>query len=279
MAATKYTKTSTERILPITCYQLSRQDQVRVIFGLRRGCSKTLNVHKSPHWKNLTCQIAGGYCLQQTSSPNLEAKEDNKTTVTFREKKTLSRAALGRRTERDDFRFLHRRQQVVVMVTAGCGHGDSRLWSWWSRWQQVVVIVVMVTAGCGHGDSRLWSWWSWWQQVVVMVVMATAGCGHGDSRLWSWWSWRQQVVVMRLRTSHNRLNAHMFKKMKLAASPTCNCGLEDQTAEHILQRCPLLRTARTNVWPAAVQVYTPLYGSKEELEKTAAFILQAGLSV
>ena len=49
-------------------------------------------------------------------------------------------------------------------------------------------------------------------------------------------------------------------KMKLAPSPTCNCGLEDQTAEHILQRCPLPQTARTNVWPAAVQLHTTLYG-------------------
>ena len=46
--------------------------------------------------------------------------------------------------------------------------------------------MVMVTAGCGHGDSRLLSWLSWWQQVVVMVVMVAVGCGHGDSRLWSW---------------------------------------------------------------------------------------------
>ena len=48
---------------------------------------------------------------------------------------------------------------------------------------------------------------------------------------------------------------------------------------HILQRCPLLRTARTNVWPTAVQLHTKLYGSKEELEKTATVILQTGLSV
>ena len=75
--------------------------------------------------------------------------------------------------------------------------------------------------------------------------MVTAGCGHGGSRLWSWWSWWQQVVVMRLRTSNNRLNAHMFKKMKLAASPTCNCGLEDQKAEHILQRCPRRQQEQT----------------------------------
>ena len=79
--------------------------------------------------------------------------------------------------------------------------------------------------------------------------------------------------VMRLRKGHNQLNAHMFKKMKLAP-PICNCGLEDQTAEHKLQRCPLLRTARTSVWPAAVQLHTNLYGRKEEVEKTATFILQ-----
>ena len=44
----------------------------------------------------------------------------------------------GQGTERNDFHFLDRWQQVVVMVAAGCGHG-------------------------GHGDSRLWSWLSWWQ--------------------------------------------------------------------------------------------------------------------
>ena len=46
---------------------------------------------------------------------------------------------------------------------------------------------------------------------------------------------------------------------KLAPSPICNCGLEDQTTEHILQRCPLLQTARTNVWPTAVQLHTKLW--------------------
>ena len=96
-------------------------------------------------------------------------------------------------------------------------------------------MVVMVVAGYGHGGhggSRLWSWR---QQVVVMVVMMAAGCGHGGSRLWSWW---QQVVVMRLRTDYNRLNAQMLRKMQLAPSPTCTCGLEDQRAELILQTMP-----------------------------------------
>ena len=71
----------------------------------------------------------------------------------------------------------------------------------------------------------------------------------------------------------------MFKKMKLAPSPVCNCGIEDQMAKYILQRCPLLQTARTDVWPTAVQLHTKLYGSKEKVDKTSAFILQAGLSV
>ena len=84
----------------------------------------------------------------------------------------------------------------------------------------------------------------------------------------------QQVVVKRLRTGHDRLSAHMSRKMKLAPSPTCNCGLEDQTAEHILQKCPLLQTARRNMWTTAVQLHTKLYGNKEELEKAATFILQ-----
>jgi len=37
-----------------------------------------------------------------------------------------------------------------------------------------------------------------------------------DFHFLDWW---QQVVVMRLRTGHNLLNAHMFRKMKLAPSP------------------------------------------------------------
>ena len=37
-----------------------------------------------------------------------------------------------------------------------------------------------------------------------------------DFHFLNWW---QQVVVMRLRTGHNLLNAHMFRKMKLAPSP------------------------------------------------------------
>ena len=49
--------------------------------------------------------------------------------------------------------------------------------------------------------------------------------------------------MLRLTDAHVSRRQGKFKRMKLAPSPICNCGLEDQTAEHILQRCPLLRTA------------------------------------
>ncbi len=54
----------------------------------------------------------------------------------------------------------------------------------------------------------------------------------------------EQVTITKLRTGHNRLNAHMYAKLKLSPSPRCACGLEEQTAEHILQRCPLLEQKR-----------------------------------
>ncbi|XP_041357606.1 uncharacterized protein LOC121374568 [Gigantopelta aegis] len=89
----------------------------------------------------------------------------------------------------------------------------------------------------------------------------------------------EQVTLLRLRTGHNRLNAHMFRKFKLAATPTCSCGLEDQTAEHILQACPIHQDLRQAEWPIETAIHTKLYRKRGELEKTAHFILQTGLLV
>ena len=49
---------------------------------------------------------------------------------------------------------------------------------------------------------------------------------------------KQQVILVRLRIGHNRLNSHMHRKLKLPPSPTCPCGQEEQTTEHVRQRCP-----------------------------------------
>ena len=90
---------------------------------------------------------------------------------------------------------------------------------------------------------------------------------------------KQQVILVRLRTGHNRLNSHVHRKLKLAPSPTCPCGQEDQTTEHVLQRCPLHKATREDVWPVSTPLMTKLYGCKQELEKTTSFISRAALIV
>ena len=90
---------------------------------------------------------------------------------------------------------------------------------------------------------------------------------------------KQQVILVRLRTGHNRLNSHMHRKLKLAPSPTCPCGRDEQTTEHVLQRCPLYKATKEDVWPVSTSLTTKLYGCKQELEKTASFISRAALIV
>ena len=88
-----------------------------------------------------------------------------------------------------------------------------------------------------------------------------------------------QIILIRLRTGHNRLNSHMHRKMNLVPSPLCTCGTEDQTTEHILQRCPAYQHLRQQIWSDGTALHQNLYGKKEELERTVSFIQQAGLSV
>ena len=90
---------------------------------------------------------------------------------------------------------------------------------------------------------------------------------------------KQQVILVRFCTGHNRLNSHMHRKLKLAPSPTCPCGREEQTVEHVLQRCPLYEATREDVWPVSTSLTTKLYGCNQELEKTTSFISRAALIV
>ena len=84
---------------------------------------------------------------------------------------------------------------------------------------------------------------------------------------------------LRLCTGHNRLNSHMHSKLKLASSPTCPCGQEDQTTERVLQRCPLHKATREDVWPVNTPLTTKLYSCKQELEKMVSFISRVALIV
>ena len=89
----------------------------------------------------------------------------------------------------------------------------------------------------------------------------------------------EQVTMVRLRSGHNKLNAHMYKKYRLVPSPTCPCGEEDQTAEHILQRCKRHNQERKATWPSDTSVHQKLQGNIEDLRRTTQFITLAGLVV
>ena len=88
-----------------------------------------------------------------------------------------------------------------------------------------------------------------------------------------------QVTLIRLRTGRNRLNSHMHRKMNLVPSPLCTCRTEDQTTEHILQRCPAYQHLRQQTWSDGTSLHQKLFGKKEVLERTVGFIQQAGLSM
>ena len=88
-----------------------------------------------------------------------------------------------------------------------------------------------------------------------------------------------QVIILRLRTGHNRLNAHMHRKLKLVPTPACSCQQGEQTAEHILMMCPTLHNLRETTWPDPTPLHTKLYGAREELDRTAEFIKLAKLNI
>ncbi|XP_045161045.2 uncharacterized protein LOC123525949 [Mercenaria mercenaria] len=114
------------------------------------------------------------------------------------------------------------------------------------------------------------------EKVTMIKALTKPRPTKDDYHLLERW---EQVIIFRLRTGHNRLNAHMCTKLKLSPSPMCPCGLEQQTAEHILQRCPRLENQRKNVWPNSTPMKTKVHGKKEDLNKTASFIAGSGVTV
>ena len=89
----------------------------------------------------------------------------------------------------------------------------------------------------------------------------------------------QQTIIFRLRTGHNRLNQHLFRKMRIVPSPMCPCGEAEQDTAHILQECGNHRLLREEMWPAPEPLQNKLYGPVDALQRTAEFILKTGLQV
>ena len=90
---------------------------------------------------------------------------------------------------------------------------------------------------------------------------------------------KQQVILVRLRTGHNRLKSQMYRKTEADTLTNQPCTQEEQNTEHALQRCPLHKATREDLWPVSISLTTKLYGYKQELEKTTSLISRAALIV
>ena len=88
----------------------------------------------------------------------------------------------------------------------------------------------------------------------------------------------EQVVIFRLRTNHNKLKQHLYRTFKVGDTDQCPCGEEVQTAKHILQRCELYKELRVRTWPQPTLEAQKLYGCLTDLQRTAAFISETGLT-
>ena len=89
----------------------------------------------------------------------------------------------------------------------------------------------------------------------------------------------EQVTIFRLRVNHNRLRHHLFTKLKIGDTDLCQCGIEAQTTTHILQTCPNLNEMRKKTWPTPTSKDQKLFGCLLDLQRTAAFIKDSGLSI
>ena len=75
----------------------------------------------------------------------------------------------------------------------------------------------------------------------------------------------QQTIIIRLRTGHNRLRQHMYKRFKVGDSEICPCGQASQNTEHVLQTCSSHKQLRARTWPNHTPLEKKLYGTTEEL--------------
>ena len=87
-----------------------------------------------------------------------------------------------------------------------------------------------------------------------------------------------QTLIFRLRTGHCGLNSHL-KRIGVKPSALCPCGEADQTPQHLLQSCPLYQRERSQIWPQYTSFDHKLWGSTENLHRTADFTALTGLRI
>ncbi|PVD18237.1 hypothetical protein C0Q70_21784 [Pomacea canaliculata] len=89
----------------------------------------------------------------------------------------------------------------------------------------------------------------------------------------------EQVIIFRLRTGHNRLNHHLYTKLRIGQTDQCPCQTGSQTTTHLLQECPMYKDLRHRIWTDETPVLRKLHGNLEDLRLTASFVQEAGVSI
>ena len=75
------------------------------------------------------------------------------------------------------------------------------------------------------------------------------------------------------------MHAHMHNKLRIGENDRCPCGTGPMDTEHLLQHCPAHEELRNNTWPEPPNMKTQLYGTQEDLERTAGFVRRAGVTI
>ena len=88
----------------------------------------------------------------------------------------------------------------------------------------------------------------------------------------------QQTTIFLLHTWHCGLSA-LLKRTGISDTSLCECGQADQTPDHVLQSCPKYAERRQLTWPQGADLTTKLWGSAEDLYRTAGFVASTGLKI
>lgn len=99
-----------------------------------------------------------------------------------------------------------------------------------------LLSTIQPTESKTHWLSRMWSekWQSTPNHLHRYIPVPSRSCPGFDLPRHAW------VKLNRLRTGVGRFNADMWR-WGLSRSPACDCGAEQQTADHIITECPLYR--------------------------------------
>ena len=88
----------------------------------------------------------------------------------------------------------------------------------------------------------------------------------------------RQSAVFRLRTGHCGLSAHL-KMIGTSDTSLCECGQDDQTPDHVLESCLKCDERRQQIWPHGADLANKLWGSTQDLYRTASFLALTGLKI